>query len=299
VRDTLELGAYRFASAALRQLPLPAAQRIASRVAGALFDHRGRHARWALTNLRIAFPDRPESELLRLARASYVHFAWNLVDFARAERWSARDVLERVRFEGLEHARKALAGGSGAIVLTLHLGPFELAALAGPLVGLPFAIVARPMGNRALYRYVLRQRTRTGAVVIDRRSAARPILRSLREGRLVAILNDQYMRRSRAVFVPLFGARCATSAGLATLALRARAPVLTCYMLRVGPDLHEARILPPLEFQPTGDRERDIVELTARTNLALEEIIRAHPEQWMWGHRRFRHSPDLEGIEYR
>jgi KDO2-lipid IV(A) lauroyltransferase len=154
------------------------------------------------------------------------------------------------------------------------------------------------MGNALLYREVLRQRTRTGAIVIDRRRGARSILRALRDGRLVAILNDQYMRRSRAVFVPLFGRRCSTSAGAATLALRTSSPVLPLHMVRTGPESHVVRFGPPVEFRPSGDRAKDITELTARTNEVLEGFIRAHPEQWMWGHRRFRHSPDLEGGLY-
>lgn len=298
VRDVVELGSYRVGSAALRRLPLSVAQRLAASVAGAMFARGGKRALWAVINLRIAYPGRPDSELLRIGRASYVHLAWNMLDFVRSETWTDEDLLERVRFEGIEHAQKALAAGRGALGVTLHMGNFELANLVAPLLGLPLAVVARPMRNRLLYRRILRQRRRTGAVVIDRRNAARAILRCLREGRIVGILNDQYMRRSRGVFVPLFGRRCSTSAGLATLALRARVPVLPFHIVRTGPDRHLARFDPPLEFRPTGDHERDIVELTARTNEALEGLVRAFPEQWMWAHRRFRNSPDLEGLRY-
>jgi KDO2-lipid IV(A) lauroyltransferase len=227
-----------------------------------------------------------------------VNFALNLVDFVFAQRWSEDEIRTRVRFEGLEHVHEAVAKGHGAIAISLHLGNFELGTMAAPLYGLRVGVVGRPMGNALLYREVMRQRTRTGAIVIDRRRAARAILRALRDGRLIAILNDQYMRRSRAVFVPLFGRRCSTSAGAATLALRASAPVLPLHIRRVGPDSHVVHFGPPLEFRPSGDRSKDIIELTARSNEALERIIRVYPEQWMWGHRRFRHSPDLEGDLY-
>jgi KDO2-lipid IV(A) lauroyltransferase len=297
-RHALEYVAYRAGSVLLRLLPLQTARRFAALVAGAIFDRGGKRVRWTLTNLRIALPDHPESELRRIGRESYVNFALNVVDFVFAQRWTEDEIRERVRFEGLEHVHDALAKGHGAIAVSLHLGNFELGTTAAPLYGLPVAVVGRPMGNALLYREVLRGRTRTGATVIDRRRAARSILRALRDGRLVAILNDQYMRRSRAVFVPLFGRRCSTSAGAATLALRASAPILPLHMRRVGPDSHVVRFGPPLEFHPSGDRSKDIVELTALTNAAIESFIRSYPEQWLWGHRRFRHSPDLEGDLY-
>ena len=221
-----------------------------------------------------------------------------MLDFARAERWTDDEIRSRVRFEGLEHLEGALKQGRGAIGLTLHLGNFELLNLAAPLVGLRAAVVARPMANRLLYNHVVRNRSRPGNLIIDRRRAARAILQALRSGLVVGILNDQYMRRSRGVFVPLFGLRCSTSAGPAALALRAGAPVLPAYVFRDGPDHHRVRIEPALEPPRTGERERDIVEYSSRMNAALERIIRAHPEQYMWAHRRFRHSPDLEGNPY-
>ncbi len=154
------------------------------------------------------------------------------------------------------------------------------------------------MRNALLYRHVGAQRTRTGGTLISRRKAAPGILRALRKGAAVGVLNDQYSRRTRGVFVPFFGVRCSTSAGIATLALRTGSPVLPAYTLRDGPDHHLLTILPPLETPQTGDRKRDIEVATAHYNEALEAIIRKHPEQWMWGHRRFRHSPDLPGNPY-
>lgn len=298
LRHSIELGAYRLGTFALQRVPLPALQRAGAALARRAFDGRGKRVQWALTNLRIAFPDLPEEERVRIGRSSYEHFAWNVIDFVRSQRWTDQEIRSRVRFEGLEHVATALEQGRGAIGLTLHMGNFELANLAAPLNGLRVAAVARPMSNRDLYRRIRSQRARTGNVVIDRRSAARPILRSLRQNRVVGILNDQYMRRTRAVFVPLFGARCATSAGLATLALRARAPVIPFYSIRVGPDRHRACFESPLAFEPSGDLKADIAALTALSNQALERIIRSWPEQWMWGHRRFRHSPDLDGLTY-
>ena len=212
-RQASELALYHLGGRLMRRLPLSLAQRVAAIVARAAFDVGTKRAGWALTNLRFAYPDASLAERRRIARASYAHFAWNLVDFLRGEQWGEAELRRRIRYEGLEHVRDALAQGRGAIGLTLHLGNFEIAGKALPLFGVPAAAVARPMRNAFLYRRVLDHRKGTGNVVIDRRSAAQEILRQLRAGRYVGFLNDQYMRRSRGVFVPLFGLRCSTSAG--------------------------------------------------------------------------------------
>jgi KDO2-lipid IV(A) lauroyltransferase len=124
------------------------------------------------------------------------------------------------------------------------------------------------------------------------------MLRALRKNRVVVALNDQYKRRSKGTFVPFFGVRASTSPGPALIALRAGAPILPAACVRIGPDRHRLVIRPPLEVPDTGDRRKDVDLYTARGNAALEAFIREHPEQWMWSHRRFRHSPDLPGDPY-
>lgn len=294
LRDPLELLGYRLASAVAARVPRAALQAAASAGAARVFDRRGRQARWALENLRIAFPDWTEERRVELGRQSYVHFAWNVLDALRAERWGPDELSAHVEIRGVENARGALDLGCGALALTLHLGCFDLSATAVSTVELPSATVARTLRNRRLYLQIKKSRERLGTLVIDRRGAARGILRALAKGRLVAILNDQYSRRSRGVFVPLFGVRCSTSAGLATLALRTGAPVVPYSIHRDAPDHHILEFEAPLELPSEGSRAERIEAATALMNRRLEQIIRRHPEQWMWAHRRFRHSPDLD-----
>ena len=301
MRHRLELWAYLLGSATLRALPLATSQRLAAVAASAYFRLRGKRVRWMLTNLRFAYPEASEEEIAELGRKSYVHFAWNLVDVARAEKWTDDDLRARMSSVGLDELCKLLDRGKGALLLTLHVGSFDL-ALCLVSMELPergFAAVSRPLRNELLARRMIRLRSGHGAELIPhKRVAARGMLRALRQGRPVGVLNDQYSSRARGVFVPLFGVRCSTSIGVATLALRTGAPVVPAYVVRDGPDHHTITFLPPLEMEVSGDREGDIEAATAQYNRALEEIIRRHPEQWMWAHRRFRHSPDLKGDPY-
>ena len=300
IRDHLELALYDAADAVVRRAPLDRCQGVVAAAARRVFDAQGKNARWALANIRIAYPSWTDEQQRTLGRESYVHFGWNALDYIRSAHWSDEQVLEHCPLEGIEHVDRALERGKGALLLTLHMGAWEVGvqAIALGLARHSPAVVGRPMRNQRLYRRITGTRTRGGAELIDRRHAATRILRALRSGRPVGLLLDQYSRRSRGVFVPFFGARCSTSAGMATLALRTEAPVVPCYVLRAGPDRHRGIFLPELRVERSGDRKRDIEIATATYNVALEKIVRADPEQWMWGHRRFRHSPDLDGDPY-
>ncbi len=289
---------YRVLVALIGVLPLWIVQPFAACCARFAFRVAKERVGYMMVNLRLAYPDWSEEERRCLARESWVHFAWNALDVARSTGWDAAQVEAHVSVEGVEHLENALAAGRGAIGLTLHLGNFELAVRRAPLLGFPVAAVARPMRNHLIREHLFAQREGTGAEFIPSRGAVTKVLRALKQGRIVPVVNDQYVRRGDGVFVPLFGKRCSTSHGIVALAFRSGAPMITSYVVRDGPDHHRMVLGPALEFERTGDRERDIEAATAQCNAVLEEIIRKHPEQWMWSHRRFRYSPDLPDDPY-
>ncbi len=297
-RQLIEFQTFRLSTALIRALPLRTAQRLAAAAARRIFDRGGERVGYALVNLHIAFPELSDEARREIGRQSYVHFAWNLIDEARVERWNDDEVRDHIRMNGLEHLDAVLKAGKGALLLVPHMGNFELGALAMPLYGYQVAWVVRPMRNPLIWRYVSGQRIRTGGSLIPQRQAALQILRALRSERVVGLLNDQYIRATRVVFAPFFGVRASTATGLATIALRTGAPVLPVYMARDASDHHTGTILPALGIAPSGDRKRDIDEATAAYNRAYEDVIRRHPEQYMWATRRYRHSPDLPTEPY-
>jgi KDO2-lipid IV(A) lauroyltransferase len=297
-RWLLEAAGLALGSALAARLPLASVQALLAAGARRVFARGSQRQRWAMTNLRIAFPDAPEESLRAIGAESYVHTAWNAYDLLRAERWEAAQFVERFEFRGLEHLEQALALGRGAFLLTPHLGNFDLAGRALSARGFAVSAVTRMPRNPYLQQRLVRQRERLGIELIDHRRALTAIMRALRHRRLVGILLDQYSRRTQGVFVPLFGKRCSTSAGLAVLALRSGAPIVHGYVVRDAPDHHQAVLEAPIEVPASGDRQADVTELTARCNRAMEAAIRKHPEQWMWAHRRFRHSPDLPADLY-
>ncbi len=292
LRHQAEWVAFRGFTGVVQALPRDAAYRVAAGAARRVFALGGTRARYALANLRVAYPDRSDEERQRIGQESYAHTALNLVDLARSERWAREEFLEHVSFKDMHHLERALARGRGAIALLAHLGNFELAKRAAPVAGIPLSVLTRPLNNTRMNEYFEQESTRTGVQLIPHRRSIFSVIRTLRAGRVIAILNDQYIRRSHGIWVPLFGARCSTSPGISTLALRTGAPVVPAYVIRDGPGHHTMYFEEELAPPPDGDAHA----FTTAQNAVLERIIRAHPEQWLWTHRRFRHSPDLPDV---
>jgi KDO2-lipid IV(A) lauroyltransferase len=200
-------------------------------------------------------------------------------------------MLARVSADGLEHLEAAARTPGGVLVLTAHFGNWELLGLAHVLSGLPLAVVARPLDSAILNRLVEWLRRRTGAELIAKHRALKPVLGALRRGRMVAILLDQNASRAEAVFVPFFGHPASTSRGLALLALRTGRPIVPIFMHREPDGHHRIVVEPPLWPSPGASTAGAVLELTAECVRRIEATIRRWPEQWFWLHRRWRTRP--------
>ncbi len=298
VRDRIEYLGYRILALVVRVLPIGLTHAIGEFAGRAVYRLGGKHARWGLENARIAFPELGEAERRSIVAGSYAAFGRNAIDFIRAESWSDEDLEKHVSIVGLEYVERAHKRGKGVFLVGAHLGNFEVAVRTLGMLGLPILLIGRPMRNRLLYARLELSRTRSGRVrLVDRERAALPMLRAIRSNSGVAVLLDQYVRKSRGVFVPLFGVRCSTSPVVAAIALRTGATLLCGTVTRDGPDHHVVRFS-PIEVPEAGEGENEVEVVTAACNRAIEERIRAHPDQWLWGHRRYRYSPDLEHEPY-
>ena len=250
--------------------------------------------RVALTNLAQAFPALSPAERRRIGRRSFQHFGVLFVELAATLARPLERTLATLHLEGLEHLRGVMATHGRALVLTAHLGNWELLTAAHRLTGYPLSIVVRPLDSAPLNMLAERLRRKSDAELIDKRGALRPVLRALADGRMVAILLDQNATRRESVFVPFFGRTASTSKSLAVLAVRTRTPVVPIFIRREG-RRHRVAIHPPLAPPAVNDVERAVVELTMRCTAAIETAIRQVPEQWLWAHDRWRTRPAAEG----
>lgn len=252
----------------------------------------GRLRCYALINLGIAFPEKSESERKQIARDSFRSLGRMLGEISQFPRLNPGNIGAIVNYDGLEHYQSALAAGQGVIILTGHIGAWELSVYAHSIYGYPSSFLARRIDNPLIEELAERYRTIYGNRSIDKQHGVREVIRTLKQGGAVGILADLNALREDGIFCNFFGLPAATTTGVATLALRTGAAVVPGYLTwSEETRKHTLHFEPPVETVRTGDREADVRHNTERYTQILEEVIRRYPEQWLWIHRRWRTRP--------
>ena len=254
----------------------------------------------AVYNLRRAFPEKSDDEILRIARGVYRNMGIMAAEFFDIPRLTKENVGKLVEAEGLEHCQRALEKGRGVLFFTAHFGNWELSAAAAALLIKPVVAIYRTLDSALLDHLVLRVRSATGNTLLPKEHAMRTMLRSLKRNEIVGILIDQNVAWYEGVFVDYFGRPACTTNGLALLALHTGAPVLPGYMVRLPDGRYRLVIGPEVEVTRTGNRDADVLANTQRFTKVIEETVRQYPDQWFWVHQRWKtqqcQSPP-EGVE--
>jgi KDO2-lipid IV(A) lauroyltransferase len=240
--------------------------------------------------LAAAFPEKSRDEIERIAEASYGHLGRTSVETALLPSYDARQIIglfEDVR--GWSIVEERMARGRGLIVVTGHLGNWELGGAYLAARGLPIDAVARHMANPLFDRYLTSTRQRMGMTIVHDEHAVRRVPRSLRAGRAVAFLADQGAVGLASTWVPFFGRYAKTPRGPAVFALRLGTPIVFGVALRLSTGRYQLTF-EPIDAPETGDREADIDRIVADYTLALERWVRRAPEQYLWHHRRWKHQ---------
>ena len=252
----------------------------------------GRLRRVGLRNLELALPQLSIDDRKKILRGVYRHLGWQLVEFCRMTRYTRENTRRWIRTEGLEHYLAAQARGKGVLVLTGHLGAWELSSFYHSLMGHPMGMVIRRLDNRLLDEFVNGIRCMHGNRVLHKDDFARGLLKAMHAGDTVGILMDTNMTPPQGVFVDFFGRKACTGSGLARVALKTGAAVLPGFMLWERAERqYVLHFGPELNFAQTGDAEADIPAATQQCNEVLEAWIRRYPDQWLWIHRRWKTRP--------
>ena len=246
-------------------------------------------------NLELALPEVPPIERTRILRGLFRNLGAQLVEFCRMPRYTAENTRGWIRTDGLENYLAAQARGKGVLVLTGHLGGWELSSFYHSLMGHPMGMVIRRLDNRLLDEYVNRIRCLHGNRVLHKDDFARGLLTAMRTGDTVGILMDTNMTPPQGVFVKFFGMTACTASGLARVALRTGAAVLPGFLVWESAEgKYVLHFGPELRFRESDDPEADIVAATQQCNDVLESWIRRYPDQWLWIHRRWKTRPPGE-----
>ncbi len=295
LRHRLEFAFVWLGIQALRALPRRAARALGVRIGSIAHDSFGRLRRTGLHNLALAFPDLPSAERTRILRLEYRNLGWLLAEFCQMSTYTFPFANTFIRYEGLDHYLAARARGKGVLVLTGHLGAWELSSFYHSLAGYPMGMVIRRLDNPLVDALVNRIRCQHGNRVLHKDDFARGLIAAMRHGETVGILMDTNMTPPQGVFVPFFGIPACTASGLARVALRTGAAVLPGFLLWEDAEhQYVLRFYPELALASTGDPEADTLDNTARFTAVLEDAIRQYPSQWLWMHRRWKTRPPNE-----
>ena len=249
--------------------------------------------RTARRNLELAYPEKAAFEREAIIDEVFRSIARLLYAFARFPQINRQNVSDWIRYEGLEHYLEAKEAGRGILVATAHFGNWELSAFAHALMTEPMHVMIRPLDNPAIDQLVEQRRQLSGNQLISKRDAARAVLRALQENQAVGILIDQNTSLDEGVFVDFFGTPACANTGFVKIAAHTGAIVIPGFAI-----WSEAEHRYVLRFYPPVPITGDVAEDTQGLHRKLEEVIREHPGQWLWIHRRWKTRPPGEAPLY-
>ena len=275
----------------LRVLPLAFVSRLGAQLGLWAFTLIPSQRNKALASLQVAYPAMPEIERSALARASFEHLGRTVAEMVCIEHFDARrHELVEWPAEARAVMDNALSKGKGVVFVTGHLGNWELLARHVALEGYPAVVIGKEMSDERTTA-LLEDFRRSGKVEViwrGRPGSAKAMLRALKSNSILGLLIDQDTK-VQSLWVPFFGRLAKTPRAAADLALRTGAAPLVGFCIRTGHLRY--RISMEAIPLPEGDGEVAVEALTATLTSAIENRIRAHPDQWVWVHQRWKSPP--------
>lgn len=283
----------------LGSLPRAQAHRVGMAIARLVYRVHARLRRVGQRNLELVFPEMPAAERERILRAEYDNLGRLLAEFCLFPRYTRENIKNFVGYEGLENYLAARERRRGVLLLTAHLGGWEVGSFVHSLNGYPMRVVVRAMDNPYLERLSQHYRTLHGNATFGKQEFARGLISAMRAGETVGVLMDTNMTPPQGVFVPFLGIEACTASGVARVAQRTSASVVPAFTIWHGDQQgYRIHFEPELTLVRTGDDEADARANTALFTAAIETFVRRYPGQWLWVHRRWKSRPAGEAPLY-
>ncbi len=276
----------------LGALPRHVARFLAARLSFLFFLFRPKLRKVALFNLALAFPDWTSRRRRATLRLLIRNLGWMAAEFSQFPKYNRGNIDKVILLDGFENFLAAERQAKGVLFLTGHTGAWELMPFAFALYHRPIFFLARAIQNPRVDRLINSYRCASGNRPIEKNQSARAIFRALAQGSSVGILADHNTLPEEAVFVDFFGLPASTTTGLARFALRTGAAVVPGYSYwDESIRKYRLRFEPAVELLRSGDDAADIAANTARYTTVIEHYVRAHPDQWLWVHMRWKNRP--------
>ncbi|MDR3764332.1 MAG: lysophospholipid acyltransferase family protein [Acidobacteriota bacterium] len=287
------------AAEVLRWLPRPLARAVGRSIGLAFYHLYPRLRRVGQRNLAMAFPEKTPAGRERILRGVYLSLGRLLAEVPKFPEYTLQNVERIAVYDGLENYLAARDRGKGVLFMTAHVGGWEIGSFVHSLHGHWLNIVVRDLDNPILNRWVKRLREMHGNKTHDKNHFARGLMAAMKRGETVGALMDTNMTPPQGVFVDYFGVPACTAVGIARVAMHTGAAVLPAFTVwdeQLGK--YRIRFEPAIPTIDTGNPEADAVANTQNYTAAIERIVRAYPEQWLWLHRRWKTRPAGEPSLY-
>ena len=293
IRTKAEELALRVVIGAIGLFPLKASMAIGEKLAEATVALFPRLSKTANRNLEIAFSDISESEKRRIVKGTFRSLGRQLGFVSHFKRFAHEDIRNNVEVIGEnENFKGPMQSERGVILFTGHFGSWEVFNLLPGAFGYDLNILVRRIDNPMVENYVDSLRTRFGAVTLGKKEARRKMYRLLEEGKALGILADLNAQHHDGVFVDFFGVPAATTTSIAKLALKTNAIILPAFAVwEESKRKYVVYLEPAIQFEKTGDANKDILDITQKITARIEEYVRKYPEQWLWIHKRWNTRP--------
>jgi Kdo2-lipid IVA lauroyltransferase/acyltransferase len=277
----------------IRRLSLPAGLAMGRRLGDLMRRFSKKRYGVALKNLKIAYGDTlSDGERERIAQESFRHFGMFAVESLKFGYLPQEEVEQRLSVQegSFEDLQEVLSHGKGCLLVTGHLGNFEIASRWIIPRGYELLAIVREARDRGTTEMMTRARERSGVKVVTLKQSLKPVLSTLKRNSLVAIVCDQ---NATDVFVPFFGHETGTVDGPAKLSLRTGAPLFFYCCIRDGKGSYKIHYEGHIWPERTDDEKADVERIMTEVNARLERMIRLYPEQWLWFHDRWKNSPSV------
>ncbi len=253
----------------------------------AYFILRGRR-KIALSNIKRVFKNLDDKKIEGIAKGFFKKMGVNLIEMLAIPYIPKSEYSDRFTVQNRHYIDNALKLNKGALVLIFHYTNWEIMGVASYSLANDIVVLARPLKkHKYINNFLNKIRNATGLQIIPNADTAKEVMRHLKANKIIGILADQREKRSRGVFVELFGEKVPTSKGITAIGMKTGAPVIPMYFERQGFLRYRIVWNEPLDMERNGNIEELIYRNTRKINAFLEKIILRNPDEWFWVHRRW------------
>lgn len=288
--NLIEYALFRLLLFAVRILPISFSCFIGRQLGKLAFLILKKRRELTISNIRVARENgffETEIDERQLAKRVWEHIGMVGSEFLYYYERKPEVFMKAVRFEGEENLKRILAQNKGALLVSGHLGNWELLGVSIIYWGFKINPIVKFQSNGLVDQIIQDNRRSLGMGLIDKNGFLRPILAALKRNEIVSFLMDQSTLKN-GVLVKFFNKEASLPRGAAEFALKTGAPVFSARCFREKPGHYQVVLSEEIKLIRTGDHERDVAENTAMFIRLIEDMIREHPEQWLWMHKLYR-----------